>query len=222
MMLAIGYNVYQDTHKTKYEKFTQDDGDKCQAGTLNLVWNDFMDDVVKGPVEFTDGKCKLAEELNKRNFTEDQISEKSIYKIHGPATSELKHKIEKDVKDKFNEKSDILDELDWDNSKKNEQVFYCMLKKEFTYNKKFPVLKDESFNNSREKVKYFGIDSTTKRDAEENVDVLFYNSENDYAVKLKTKQGDEVILYKSKAQGKSFEDSYNEILNLSWITKVEK
>lgn len=53
------------------------------------------------------------------------------------------------------------------------------------------------FNNSETRVKCFGVDSSNNPIASKNVEVLFYNSEDDFAIKLKTKEGEEVILYKT-------------------------
>ena len=64
------------------------DGNKVWCGTFNLVWNDFMNDVVKGNVEFRDGESELANELNKQSFKVDQLSENSYFKIHGQAMGE--------------------------------------------------------------------------------------------------------------------------------------
>ena len=43
--------------------------------------------------------------------------------------------------------------------------------------------------------------------ASKNVEILFYNSEDDFAIKLKTKKGEEVILYKTTGENKSFEEN---------------
>lgn len=191
-------------------KLSNTNTNKVWVGTFNLVWNDFMNDVIKGPIEFEDGKSELAEELNKQAFTENELSEESYYKIQGESTFDLKEKIEKDIKDKFNEDSKILDKVDWGNP--NSYTLYCMLKKEFNYLERFPSLNSASFNGSQEKVKYFGLDSATIYDASKNVEILFYNSKEDFAIKLKTKEGEEVILYKTTGNEKSFEENYKEVL----------
>lgn len=152
----------------------------------------------------------MANDLNKQKFKENDISENSYYKIHGESTFELKEKIENEIYQKFNEQSKILDKVDWGNP--YSYVLYSMLKKEFNYLEKFQVLSDKTFGDSTQKVKYFGLDASTVRDAEKNVYVLFYNSKEDFGVKLRTKEGEEVILYRTNAEGKSFEDIYNEII----------
>lgn len=86
-----------------------------------------------------------------------------------------------------------------------------MLKKEFNYLEKFSELPDDTFDNSEERVKYFGIGVSTSKDSSKNVEVLFYNSNEDFAIKLKTKENEEIILYKTSGIDKSFEENYNDI-----------
>ena len=189
------------------------DTNKVWCGTFNLVWNDFMNDVIGGKIEFEDGSSSLVDELNKQSFTEDQLNPNSYYKKQGLATTELKTEIEKGIKEKFNENSKILDKVEWDNP--YGYVLYCMLKKEFNYLEKFPTLDDATFKDSQEKVKYFGIEPDTEQSASKNVDILFYNSKTDFAIKLKTKEGEEVYLYRTTGDGKSFDDNYNEMIEKS-------
>lgn len=186
------------------------DTNKVWIGTFNLVWNDFMDDVIGGKIEFEDGYSELANQLNQQTFTTSDLSDDSYYKIHGESTFELKEKIEDGIKEKFNENSQILDKVDWGNP--NSYTLYAMLKKEFNYLERFPTLPNGTFGTSTEKVKYFGIDPSTKDDAKINVEVLFYNSEEDFAIKLKTKEKEEVILCKGTGEGKSFDEIYEEII----------
>lgn len=165
------------------------------VGTFQLVWNDFKNDIVKAPVKFKGGKSKLAEELNKEGFTTADISDESYYKNKGIATPALKKEIEDGIKEKFNETSDILDNINWDSKS---LVVYAMLKKDFEYLKEFVKLADGNFNNSKENVEYFGVKTEDEaRELKDNLNVLFYNSSDDYAVKLITKGDDEVILYRT-------------------------
>lgn len=187
------------------------DGNKVWCGTFNLVWNDFMNDVVKGNVEFRDGESELANELNKQSFKVVQLSENSYFKIHGQAMGEdLKNKIQNGIKQKFNEDSNLIDRIDWNDS--NGYVLYAMLKKEFNFLEPFSTAMGSiTFNNSEPRIKCFGVDSSNNPIASKNVEVLFYNSEDDFAIKLNTKEGEEVILYKTTGENKSFEENYKEI-----------
>ena len=73
-----------------------------------------------------------------------------------------------------------------------------------------------TFGNSEELIKYFGINNASSENMNKNVEVLFYNrtgnrpQDNDFAVKLKTKEGDEIILYRTN-DNKTFEEYYNDI-----------
>ena len=187
------------------------DTNKIWVGTFNLVWNDLMNDVVKGPIEFEGGTPELAQELNKQSFTVKELSESSYYKIHGFSTYELKSKIENSIKQKFNETSKVLDNVEW--GSRNSYTLYTMLKKKFNYLEKFQAMPNNTFGDSNEKVKYFGLEADMPQDASKNIEVLFYNSKKDFAVKLKTKEGEEVYLYRTTGEGKTFDENYQEMLS---------
>lgn len=175
------------------------------VGTFQLVWNDFMDNILHGPVLFKNEKSVLAEQLNKQEFTKAMLSEDSYYTAYGETSLELKAKIEKAIKEKFNETSELLDKINW-NDPNNAYLMYAMLKKDFKFLSKFDVVNKEGFNNSKEKINYFGIDKQSKSNMYKNVDVLFYNTPWDYAVALKSDK-DDVILYRTNTN-KSFDVVY--------------
>ena len=89
-------------------KISSIDTNKVWCGTFNLVWNDFMNDVIGGKIEFEDGPSELADELNKQTFTAKELNSNSYFKIHGKASFDLKDKIENGIKEKFNEDSKIF------------------------------------------------------------------------------------------------------------------
>ena len=194
---------------TSTSKISTMDENKVWVGTFNLVWNDLMNDVIKGPIEFEDGYSELANELNKQTFKIDQLSENSYFKIQGLATLDLKNKIQDGIKQKFNENSKIIDKVNWDN--KDNYILYAMLKKNFKYTEEFPILDDDSFNGSTQNVKYFGLNPSKNQKFSKNVEILFYNSSEDFAIKLKTKEGEDVILYKTTGENKSFDENYEEL-----------
>lgn len=215
-IVYAAYKIYEnikgkaDMTPTYTSQISSIDTNKVWVGTFNLVWNDFMNDVIGGKIQFEDGYSVLADELNKQTFTTKELSDKSYYKIHGQSTLELKNKIENEIKQKFHEDSKILDKVGWENPES--YVLYAMLKKEFNYLERFPTLKDNTFGNSDEKVKYFGLEPDTKQEASKNVEVLFYNSKEDFGIKLKTKEKEEVYLYRTTGENKSFEENYQEMI----------
>lgn len=169
------------------------------VGTFQLVWNDLIDEIIKAPVKFSGFQSELADNLNKKGFTTDYISENSYYKKYGNISFKLKKEIETGIKKKFNETSDILNDINWNS---DGLLIYAMLKKEFEFLNAFKELPPALFDGTT--VKYFGIGSNDEG-LKQNVEVLFYNSKDDYAVKLITKNTEDVILYRTD-ENKTFEE----------------
>ncbi len=184
--------------------------DSAWCATFQLVWNDMKDEVVKQDIVFTP-QLVMAENLNKEDFTEDMISDEYYFKIYGLKTKALKEKIEAGIKEKFNQKSDILNDFDWpDNSNDDRYFFYTMLYREFEYKTKFSKLDKDNFGKYKN-IKYFGIDNDSNDSVRKQIEVLFYNSNDDFAIKLKTKSDDEVILYKNP-KGTTFNEIYENMM----------
>ena len=169
-----------------------------------------MNDVIGGKIEFENEYSELANELNKQSFTVENLSEEDYFKMHGVATFDLKNIIEKGISQKFNEESKILEEVEWGNP--DGYVLYAMLRKKFNYLENFPTLQAKTFGNTEEKIKYFGIEPNTNQDASKNIEILFYNSKDDFSIKLKTIEGEEIYLYRTSGENKSFEENYHEML----------
>lgn len=180
------------------------------CGTFQLIWNDLKNDLAKQDIVFNP-QLKVVENLNKETFTTKELSEASYYKKIGTPSLKLKEEIEKAIKDKFNETSDILDDFDWENRDPLDYFLYVMLKKEFQFEKAFEELENGKFRDY-DNVKYFGIKSDETGELKQQVDVLYYKSKDDFAVKLRTKQEDEVIFCKNP-EGKTFGEIYNNILD---------
>ena len=179
--------------------------------TLQLVWNDFTDKITGGkPVMLQGGNPPIVDELNKRLYSKDDISDDSYYQVYGEISKKLKKQIEKNIYKKFKEKSDILDMINWNAS--NSYLFYVMLKKNFTFIKEFENLPDASFGVSDEKYKFFGAGKNSSDDIKNNINIIFYNSHNEYAVKLLTKENEEVILFRTDKDD-SFENLYKYIID---------
>lgn len=182
------------------------------CGTFNLIWNDLKNELAKTDIVFTP-QTKIAENLNKGTFNTSMLSEKSYYKVYGVPTLELKAKIEKDIQEKFNEKSSMLDDFYWQNDGLERYFLYAMLKKEFKFEKEFSELKVGDFGEYKN-VKYFGIDEGTDKVVRNQVKVLYYNSKDDFAIKLLTDGNDEVILSRGNNKD-NFYDVYEEIIKTS-------
>lgn len=218
----MGNNKVKDIPLTKGITIvpTMDDKittDSSWCATFQLVWNDMKNEIVKTDVVFNP-QLEMVENLNKESFTEDMLSDEYYFKIYGFKNLELKEKIQKGIKEKFNQTSDILDDFDWNNDALDDPTssdirryfFYTMLYREFEYKSKFSVLDNAKFGES-EDIKYFGVNKNSKEAVRKQIEVLFYNSKEEFALKLKTKSGDEVIFYKNP-DGKTFREIYDNMM----------
>lgn len=187
------------------------------CGTFQLVWNDVIDNLaLNGKIE---SELEIVKNLNQKKFVKEDLSEEYYYKKFGLKTLKLKTEIENAIKKKFNEKSDILDTLDWSIAELNDPndnnfskyLFYAMLKRDFKFEKEFTVLDNGNFGTI-ENVKYFGIDSNTVKSVRKQVDVLYYNSKDSFAVTLNAKDKDQVILVKG-LKGNNFDEIYKNLSN---------
>ena len=182
------------------------------CGTFNLIWNDLKNDLAKKDIVFNPQPTVL-DNLNKGTFNTSCLSEDSYYKVYGSPTIELKKQIEKAIKEKFNETSDILDDFSWEEGESDNYFLYVMLKKQFEFPKVFTKLENGDFGKYKN-VKYFGINSSTDKAVRNQVEVLYYNSSSDFAIKLKTKQNDEVIISRGNTET-NFGDVFKSITEKS-------
>lgn len=192
--------------------------DSAWCGTFQLVWNDMKNEVVKQDIVF-EPQLKVVENLNAETFKASMLSDEYYFKAFGPKTIALKEKIENGIKEKFNETSAILNDFSWESddivdessSNPNRYFFYAMLKREFKFPKVFTVLNNGTFANKYENTKYFGIDNSTDKKVFDQVRVLYYNSQDDFAIILKTENNDDVVLCKSP-KGNTLEEIYNNMI----------
>ena len=195
--------------------------DSMWCWTFQLVWNDMVNEVVKQDVVF-DPQLKIVENLNKQTFTNKELSPNSYYSKFWLLTLDLKKEIENGIKDKFDETSDILDQwADWSQVPQSDDYydgklvkkywFYAMLKKIFKFENIFDQLDKWKFADKYENIKYFWIKWSSDSSLYDQVYVYYYNSNEDFAVALKTKEWEDVILARW-IWGSSFLDVYNNIL----------
>ena len=190
--------------------------DASWCGTFQLVWNDMKNEVVKMDIIFNPQE-EMATNLNMEEFTENMISDEYYFKKYGIKTLELKKEIEDGIKAKFDQTSDILEDFDWSESAINDPdryFFYVMLYRKFEFLKEFDKLDDGKFGKDYDNIKYFGINKNTKKEVRDQIDVLYYNSQEDFAIVLNTKTGDEVIFCKGP-KGEDFKSIYDNMIDES-------
>jgi hypothetical protein len=190
--------------------------DSVWCGTFQLVWNDMKNDIVGGDIVFDDGNPAAVDNLNKETFKSDMLSSDYYYKTYGLKTPELKSKIEQGIKDKFNETSDVLDNLDWSENGVNDPnnpdvkryLFYAMLKRNFEYQYELNKLDNQKFGD-QDDVAFFGTKGV-KSEAYKQFEVLYYNSKDDFAIQINTKDREEVI-FVSSPEGNTFNSIYEKM-----------
>ncbi len=180
------------------------------CGTFNMIWNDLRDNIAKTDIVWTqDEMTSAVKNLNKGTFTTKSLNESSYYKIYDHPSPELKTKIEKAIKDKFNQTSDILNEFDWTPSQTS-WFLYTMLYKEFKSAKPFDKLLKAPFNGSTELYDYFGIDEESDSSLYKNITLRQYTDYDHFIVKLNTTGDDEIFVYKGFTET-NFLDAYNTV-----------
>lgn len=155
------------------------------VGTFEIAWKELAQKIGKnGKIEL-ETDTLIADELNQSNFSKEMLS-KEDYTISVTKNESLGYDI------------------------------YAVLNKDLTFLYPFDNFNDyynKTFGGGEEYIKYFGINSATSEKANENIEVLFYNKrKEDFAVKLKTKEGDEIILYRTN-DNKSFDEYYEDVKN---------
>ena len=181
------------------------------CGSFNLAWNDLRDHVAKNDIVFNPQPVEV-NNLNNGTFTKSDLSESGYYTKYGKKTPELKAEIEKQLKDKWNINSDILNDFTWEKDS-DDDFIYAILYKVFTFPNKFNKLDNGMFNGNGE-YKYFGIIDKTDPKVRNQVTVLYYNNDEDFAIKVLTNQKDELIFSRGNIET-NFLDIYRSIMKKS-------
>ena len=201
----------------------ENDINRIWVGTFQLVWNEYSNNIIRDKIQFVEGESQLADELNKQIFNKNMISDKDYYVKVGITSEKLKEEIMNDIKKKFKiENFSALNQINFRNDGNLESyTLYAVLYKNFNFIHPFNQLYSESFNNSDERIKYFGINNASSETLNDNVEVLFYNDNSDYAVSLKTMENEELILYCNN-ENESFDSLYHQLLEKENVYLGEK
>ena len=159
------------------------------VGTLDLAWKDLEEKIGLNRIEIKGGMPQIAKELNESTFSKEML-DPNDYKINVERTITNGYKIDATL---------------------NKELNFLEMFDNFSNDYKW------TFGDNKEYVKYFGINNASSEEMNKNIEVLFYNRlnnrsllSNDMAIKLKTKEGEEIILYRTDDK-KSFNEYYEDI-----------
>lgn len=181
-------------NETKIDKRT---ANNVWVGTLDLAWKELKERINLSTIEIEGGNSQIVKDLNESTFTKKMLDQND-YEINVERTFLNGYKIDAILNKKLN----FLEPFD------NFSQDYTHL----------------TFGNNQEYIKYFGINAGSSEKMNKNIEILFYNTADDknlytiygrtaskdIAIKLKTKEGDEIILYRTNEK-KSFEEYYDDI-----------
>ena len=161
------------------------------VGTLDLAWKELENKLEMDKIDLQDGNLPVVDDLNSSTFTKDML-DSNDYSILVERTETQGYKIDTSLNKELNFA------IPFDN---------------------FSDMYEWKFGDSEEIIKYFGINNASSEEMNKNVEILFFNRENensarsdDFAIKLKTREGDEIILYRTN-ENKNFDEYYKDIQN---------
>lgn len=183
------------------------------CANFQIAWNFFQYEILHN-----DFICNFPTDTIKNLISvgniEDVLDDNDCYKFAGIFASDTIAQINDELQHKFNETSTLLKNLSVPTSSPNNAesiLIYTFLKKCFEYEHKFDELESGTFGKSKKDIDYFGITNKSSEYLRMQVKVLFYNSENDYAIMIHTKSEDEIFLYRN-SESKNFYETFQDML----------
>ena len=159
------------------------------VGTLDLAWKELENQLKVDKINLRDGNLPIVDDLNSSTFTESMLDPNDYNNIV-ERTQTGGYKIDMSL----NKKLQFLEAFD-----------------------NFSDMRQWTFGDSDEYIKYFGINNASSENINKNVEILVFDRNdsnsaysNDFAIKLKTQEGDEIILYRTD-ENKNFDEYYKDI-----------
>lgn len=188
-------------------------GSAAWCATMQVCWDNMLETLCDGgPLNPLGGANELVRALNTSELGRDALPRDHFYAYSGPKNNRARSEIETEVRHRFGQSSEVLDQLDWSEPSPGmtSLLFYCMLYRKFSFVVPFGVCEEEPWGDGDVCVTYFEAydpDRRLSRKMRQQVKPLYYKDRQHHAVSLQTKEGDSVVLVRSP-QGGSFSEMW--------------
>ena len=188
-------------------------GSAAWCATIQVCWDNMLETLCDGgPLNPLGGANELVRALNTSELGRAALPSGHFYAYSGPKSNRARSEIETEVRRRFGQSSEVLDQLDWSEPSPGmtSLLLYCMLYRKFSFLVPFGVCEEESRGDEDVFVTYFeadDLDRRLSRKMRQQVKPLYYKDRQHHAVSLQTKEGDSVVLVRSP-QGGSFSEMW--------------
>lgn len=183
------------------------------CATFQIAWEELKNHF-KSEIIFKDENNELLNRLNNTKFGLNSISEEDYYiTVQERSNTDLSQKINEDLMNKFNTKSDILNNMNLRGN--NGIIIYSYLNKEYNFLKQFEIKNIDFTDNDNNEmlVQGFGISYDSKSNLLKNIKEAYYKDYYNFGISLNTKEDEEIILITTENIENEFEDIWKEYKN---------
>lgn len=172
------------------------DKNMLYTSNFQIAWNKFADEISRQPVALS-GNPIMVQMLNRRLTGTQDISEDCYLAMAGIGSDRITERVTKALSDKFEETPGIDLQL----KKPHDVLLYTVIVKEINFAEEFerlekPIMFNQAIPLQAFGIKEFVLDESHIRAAEQ-VEVINYNNDNDFILRLRSKnENDEIYLAK--------------------------
>lgn len=188
------------------------------CASFDLVWQEFQNKMLENNFIYNNENQMIVDlvEEAKKSIT---LNDKDYYTKADKCVVRVKKEIQKAVKKKFKTKCDILNNIKFEeDDNTNMFIIYSIVMFALKFPEEYEAYKQKmKFGKANDMTKYFGIEHTKGKNIDKlykQVKPLFYNSDNDFAVSLDSKDSKKIYLFRTD-ELITFQEAYKQILEKS-------
>lgn len=192
------------------------------CSTFQIAWEKLKSELNLSKIEFMDEENELVNKLNNTTFGLNSISDDRYYLFVDNFDSNSKSIINKDLKQKFNIKTKIFDNINLENT--NGKIIYSYLEKKYTFENEFETINNFNFitsENNDINVKCFGISYNGNDNLLRNIENTYYIDYSNFGISLNTEENEELIFIMTDAIEEDFESLWQQYQENQQIYKCE-